>query len=1010
MGDTVMNSSVDLATVQGVTGVTGAVRTIASGDVRDQVLTRDGASLLVSTTDGVVTRYDLASGSETGAWKVGNSLGGMATSADGRYLYATELLPVTTVETSSSFYRQGNVAELDRLDLQTGEVTRFDLTIGDYSSSTVFRDVAVTATGQLLLSTSLTGGYSGSSAIYLFDPQTGNLSRQNSSYYFGALAGTPDGQSIVIAELGLSSANLSLFTAGRGVTANREIYADNTSGQNTGGAIAISTDGSWVAQSVSRGGPDVIVLNRALKLEVSLAQIAPQALVGDGITGLAFSNDGARLYVLNSDADQVFMISTRDWLIESVVTVGAIDLALPNFNRALGYSKSLYADQLLVSADGRYLTVQGDDGVQAIDLTQTTGTPVLTALTLPDRLVIGVDGGNLSITAGAIDTGAAVQSVVLTLDSVLETTSGNVTEIRFDAARDAFDDTFSATNLALTGAAGGIYTVTSATVTDTAGHSVTYGAAALDALLGDRSFEVVGQIDLTTRGDTYTNTRDITVTVRGLAGDDTLYAGPGTVTLDGGQGDDDLFQGSGATTFIGGAGDDVAVLNGNARDYYVIGGRYVAYPSGYEPLTLLARNGSGTQVIGGDIERVRFADGTFLSASGDLLLGDQSQPGSVIGDYTLNAPASGTVIFNGGAGDNRVILPGDVSDYELGRLQRVTYGAAQAGSFALTHHDGSASYSFDQSVDTIQFADGRYLALRDLPAYVAGSAALDQGGNQDDLLYQSKPAGYEVFDGARGQDDLYLNGNVSDYTVRTIIGQSDPDAIRIDGIELVSTNGSGALLIDDSVEAVHFQNGQYLSFRDVAAYVAAAPKTDAVLHVIREGIATDNLTVGVAGTAAADDTLLLDRNALDYTLSRGFDGEFVLARDGGRISVSQTIDAIQFGNGQFLSLEDVPAYVRGNATFTRGTSLDDVLVVSRSGSQYMNGGAGDDDLFLNGNVRDYTLQTTRVQSPNYDQMIDGYGLFATNGSGNIYIDRSVETVHFQNGQTLAFEDLPAFFG
>ena len=50
----------------------------------------------------------------------------------------------------------------------------------------------------------------------------------------------------------------------------------------------------------------------------------------------------------------------------------------------------------------------------------------------------------------------------------------------------------------------------------------------------------------------------------------------------------------------------------------------------------------------------------------------------------------------------------------------------------------------------------------------------------------------------------------------------------------------------------------------------------------------------------------------------------------------------------------------------------------------------------------------KVAAANGQPAIDGYELVADNGSGNIYIDQSVETVHFQNGQYLAFHDLPAY--
>ena len=42
------------------------------------------------------------------------------------------------------------------------------------------------------------------------------------------------------------------------------------------------------------------------------------------------------------------------------------------------------------------------------------------------------------------------------------------------------------------------------------------------------------------------------------------------------------------------------------------------------------------------------------------------------------------------------------------------------------------------------------------------------------------------------------------------------------GVTLLGLNGSGDLFISNTTEEVHFQNGQYLSYVDIGAYVKGA--------------------------------------------------------------------------------------------------------------------------------------------------------------------------------------------
>jgi hypothetical protein len=59
-------------------------------------------------------------------------------------------------------------------------------------------------------------------------------------------------------------------------------------------------------------------------------------------------------------------------------------------------------------------------------------------------------------------------------------------------------------------------------------------------------------------------------------------------------------------------------------------------------------------------------------------------------------------------------------------------------------------------------------------------------------------------------DPIYFNGGIY------ISGFNE-----VKGYELVAKNGSGKIDIDPTTEVVHFQNGQYLSYGDLSAYILA---------------------------------------------------------------------------------------------------------------------------------------------------------------------------------------------
>ncbi len=296
--------------------------------------------------------------------------------------------------------------------------------------------------------------------------------------------------------------------------------------------------------------------------------------------------------------------------------------------------------------------------------------------------------------------------------------------------------------------------------------------------------------------------------------------------------------------------------------------------------------------------------------------------------------------------------------------------------------------------------------------YGAGSAgplATAGGGGTQTAAFpglQSLASGTNV-------DDETVGGNVWDYTLRQAGDGSG-------GYTLVPLNGSGTISIASEVPTVHFQDGQYLALHDLSAFIPS--------QLVIAGASGGAVTAPVGGDAFLDGQsggrAVVNGNTGDYTLDRlqsapsgdpsDEQGAFVLeSRNGsGDIAVSQSTGAVQFQNGQYLSLKDLSAYIASTASdtpsYTVGGGGDDLLTVPLRGDQYIVGNGGTDALYLHGNTADYTIKAVDLAATSSHPAVAGDELLARNGSGNLFIDKSTESVHFQNGQYLAFKDLSAF--
>ncbi|SEN63555.1 Matrixin [Sphingomonas gellani] len=492
----------------------------------------------------------------------------------------------------------------------------------------------------------------------------------------------------------------------------------------------------------------------------------------------------------------------------------------------------------------------------------------------------------------------------------------------------------------------------------------------------------------------------------GGSGDDQIIGNAAANILHGNGGNDLLRGLSGDDTYIGDSGDDRALLSGSVADYSLLTAKGGA-------LLLQVADGSGSAWIDPSTEIVQFGNGQYLAYRDVTAYVRSAQ----VGGTTIAARTIGETRSDGTSALDLLFVDGRASDYTLSRDQRDSSVGVTGDFVLINRRDPGNIVHVGEAIDQLHFRDGQYLSLRDLSAYVSGTSTLAIGGTQNDLLYRNASYHYEIFVGGGGDDILFVDGNATDYTGRTFTGTSEPDGSRRSGFNLVARAGNAELFIDSSVEIVQFRNGQYLALKDIPAYVGSAGAQAGDVHVATHGQISSSWH-SIAATGAFD-TVYVEGNVGDYRLSRSSDGAFILDNGRDPLFISQGIDVVRFGDGQYLSITDLPAYMRGG-TFTNGTDQDDLLWAGKGADQYVLGRDGFDNLYLDHNVADYLLHPVIDFLVPYDpyagasvsykpaEYITGYELVSNNGSENIYVDRSTEVIHFQDGRYLAFGDLPFY--
>lgn len=297
----------------------------------------------------------------------------------------------------------------------------------------------------------------------------------------------------------------------------------------------------------------------------------------------------------------------------------------------------------------------------------------------------------------------------------------------------------------------------------------------------------------------------------GLAGDDIINGEGGNDVIIGGLGND---------TIDGGAGDDIAFFSGSISGYTI------------------SSVAGGVSVVGADgsdvirnVERVQFADGVFILATGRQYLEGSNNAETMIGtfrsdelyglggDDTIFGEGGDDVFFgglgddvmDGGAGDDIAVFSGSIADYTI---NSVANGVSVVGA------DGS---DVIRNIERVQFADGVFI-LASGYQYMEGSNNAETiiGSFRSDEIYAL--AGDDTIR-AEGGDDTIIAGLGDDYIdggagidLAVFSGTRDSYTITETGGEtrIVGADGSDRLI---NVERLQFSDGIY----DITGDPLAAP-------------------------------------------------------------------------------------------------------------------------------------------------------------------------------------------
>jgi Ca2+-binding RTX toxin-like protein len=435
----------------------------------------------------------------------------------------------------------------------------------------------------------------------------------------------------------------------------------------------------------------------------------------------------------------------------------------------------------------------------------------------------------------------------------------------------------------------------------------------------------------------------------GSQGDDRLVGGDGNDFIDGNQGDDEAFLGAGDDVFQWNPGDGSDIVEGeDGTDRLLFFGANIA-----EKIDISANAGRVrfTRDVGNvvmdldDIENITFKalGGADQVTVNDLTGTDVTQVNvDLAGPGGLPDGAADTVIVNGTAGDDRVVVAGSATTGTsvTGLAARVNVMRADPGRDVLTVNGQAGA-------DVIN-ASG-------LPGGVIGLSL--NGGLGNDNLIGSQ--GKDLITGGDG-DDMALMGGGNDTFVwnpgddnDVIEGQAGTDTMLFNGANIsekidISANGGRVLFTRDIANVVMDLNDV-----ETVTFTARGGLDQITVHDLRgtdlRNINLDLAAVpgGTTGDGAADTVIVNGTSGHDGISVFGGAGGVTVAGLTARVKITGSEAAndrllVQAGDGNdVVNASNLPAGLI--ALTADGENGNDVLVGS-AGNDSLVGGAGDDVL------------------------------------------------------------------
>lgn len=632
------------------------------------VLSADGAVIFVAGNDGFLRVYDAKSGSEVFSSKLGFNLGALSLAPDGKQL--------AIVEEVASNVRQSNMWSSNTADVSfyVVDVSSFSAQKYTYTvtgSDYTFADIAWSDGDTLQISQNILPGWSGWAPLSTVELATG-ARFQSGTYYAGlgsaaSLLTIPDSTTVLLGQLGLSSAEYFLIAPTGSQIRSNGPYQNNVQGYAEGIEAASGTTADDRIVIVTGGSAHLY--SGTMQYLVDLTDYYPDL---GSARGVAFTPDGSRIFFLDQDSQAVVVVDAYTYeVVATVNTPGIVfktlqlgdEITIVGNGEAFYYNTSqgiAYATVDLpdVGTNGDD-TLNGTDGDNVID--GRAGNDLIFGLAGDDWLIGGT--GNDSLDGGA----------------------------GFDFASYETAPTGVTVSLDVTGtqATGGAGTDTLVSIEGLSGSSFN------DRLTGNAAANVLAGYD----GD------DV---IYGLGGDDDLLGERGNDSLYGGADIDYLFGGDGNDLLDGGTGADV-MEGGNGNDIYLLDDRA-------DVITETATGGNDTMrvtgfdaTIFGSVEVLEVTSGAF-NATGNFvantLIGSaENNVLSGLGGNDNLRGGGGNDILNGGAG-NDVLDGGTGLDTALYAGTYRTYTHAFTGSARTVA--GGREGGTDQltGIERVQFADG----------------------------------------------------------------------------------------------------------------------------------------------------------------------------------------------------------------------------------------------------------------------------------------------------------------